>query len=211
MVKLRFSPSLVNSYHALAILGGIVFVVALLAPGTVGSLGGYASFFGPPLLLGALALISAILGVHGGDGRGLGRERPLSPRAGAGRLIALVGLGQLLLAPFLFGFRGLVGGSWAGTFLVQALLFSCSLAWAGIGFAAGWGLKSSGIRFVVVYGTLFAVHFAPLATALPISPLVAALTLWELKLGPGLTGLLLWMGLGVLGLGGLWGRKRGCC
>lgn len=212
MAKLHFPPPLVNSYHALAILGGIAFLAALLAPGTVGSLGGYASFLGPPLFLGALALISAILGVHvGGTEEAWWRERPLSPRAAVGRLVALAGLGQLLLAPFLFGFRGLIGGSWTGAFLVQALLFGSSLAWAGVGFIAGGGLKSTGIRFVSVYGTLFAVHFAPLASALPVSPLTASLALWDLKLGPGLVGFLLWMGLAVLGLGGVWGWKRGLC
>ena len=212
MAKLHFPPSLINSYHALTILAGVAFVVALLAPGTVGSLGGYASFLGPPLFLGALTLISAILGVHvWGTEEAWGRERPRSPRAAMGRLLALVGLGQLLLAPFLFGFRGLVGGSWAGAFLVQALLFGCSLAWAGVGFIASGGLKSSGVRFVGVYATLFAIHFVPLAIALPISPPLVALALWDLKLGPGLVGLLLWMGLAVVGLGGVWGWKRGRC
>lgn len=209
MAKPRFPPSLVNSYHALAILGGIAFVVALLAPGTVGSLGGYASLLGPPLFLGALALISAILGVHvGGTEEAWWRERPLSPRAAVARLVALTAVGQLLLAPFLFGFRGLIGGPWSGALLVQALLIGNSLAWAGVGYIAGGGLKSTGLRFVGVYGILFAVHFVPLAIALPVSPLTASLALWDLKLGPGLVGLLLWLGLAVLGLGGVWGWKR---
>lgn len=207
----RFPPGLINSYHALAILAGVVFLVALLSPGTVGGLGRYAGLFGPPLFLSTLALLSGLLGVHvGGAEAEWWEERPLSPAHALGRLAALVGLGLALLMPFVIAFRALVGGSWGGMVAALWMSLATALAWAGAGFLASSAIKSGGIRFIGVYGFMVVVYFVPLVTPLPISPIHTVTSLWKGDLEPGLIGLACWCGLAALSLGGvwLWSRSR---
>lgn len=205
----RFPPGLINSYHALAILAGVTFLVAVLSPGTVGGLGRYAGFFGPPLFLATLALLSGVLGVHvGGAEATWWEERPLPPGRALGRLAALVGLGLCLLLPFLLAFRALIGGGWGGTVAVAGLLVAAGLAWAGAGFLAASALKSGGIRFVGVYGIMSLVYFVPLVTALPLSPISAVTALWEGIGGQAWVGLGWWWGMAAVSLGGIWVWKR---
>jgi len=201
----RFPPGLINSYHALAILAGVAFLVALLSPATVGGLGRYAGFLGPPLFLSTLALLSGLLGVHvGGAEAEWWEQRPLPPARALGRLAALVGLGLGLFLPFVIAFRALVGGSWGGMAAVLGMSLMTGLAWAGAGFLASSAIKSGGIRFIGVYGFMIAVYFVPLVAALPISPIPTVTSLWRGDLKPGLVGLAFWCGLAALSLGGVW-------
>ena len=205
----RFPPALLNSYHALAVLAGISFLMALLSPGKVGSLGGYAGFLGPPLFLSAMALLAGILGVHvGGMEQAWWATRPLPASRTLWRLAGLVALGLGLLFPFLAAFRALAGGGWVAMLGVAGLLFAVGLTWAGIGFITGSVIKSGGVRFIAVYGCLILVYFVPLIAALPVSPIIAVIALWKGDLEYELTGFLGWWGLAAVALGGVWLWKR---
>lgn len=209
MGSFRFPPALINSYHALAVLAGVAFLVGLISPGRVGNIGAYSAFLGAPLFLSALAVFTGILGLHvGGAEESWWRERPLPPGRQGLRLAALVGLGLALLLPFLFAFRALTGGSWKGLLLSLPLLGLCGHTWAVVGFHAAAYVKSSGVRFLTVYGALLVVYFAPMFFAFPLSPILAAGELWRGETA-GVWGLLLWGGLDLIAAGGwwLWGSK----
>ncbi|MBC7099066.1 hypothetical protein H5T52_08110 [Candidatus Bipolaricaulota bacterium] len=204
-----FPPGLINSYHALAILAGVAFLVALLSPGTVGGLGRYAGFFGPPLFLATLALVAGFLGVHVGEAEAAWwAERPLPPGRTLARLAALVGLGIWLILPFLISFRALTGESWGGMAGALGAIIVVGLAWAGAGFLAGSVIESGGIRFVGLYGVMLLVYLVPLVAAFPVSPISTVTALWKGDLEQGLVGLGCWGGLAALSLGGTWAWKR---
>jgi hypothetical protein len=194
----KLPPGLTNSLHSLLVLVGIMFLVSSLSPTRVEGLGEFPAALRASWFLGSLALLSGVLGLHVGVAeaswwRGLYRPCPHPLR----RLATGCCLGVGLFLPFLVGFRALSGAPWSGLPGLVSLLLASSYAWAVVGRWTLEALKSEGAGFALRYSSLALAHFLPLPFASPISPVVAALSLWETRL-PGLVGIGVWGTLGAV-------------
>ncbi|MGC9529508.1 MAG: hypothetical protein ACP5G2_02665 [Candidatus Bipolaricaulaceae bacterium] len=199
MSGFRFPPALINSYHALAILAGLAFLISAVAPVQVGGLRTYGAFLGTPFFLGVTALLIGVLGLHvGGAERHWEGEVPGAARHRVVRLTGLLTVGWALLTPFVVASRLLQGGSWPGLGLAALFLLVCGWWWAAAGLAVAGRLESGGTQFLVKYGGLAFVYFAPLVLAIPVSPIVILSRLWDGPDAVGLGGIALYGGLDLV-------------
>jgi len=192
----RLAEGLVTPYHAFAIFSGTAFATALLWPDAAPP--ALAPLMRGPFLFYTVAILVGFLGLQiGEEERGFGVYSPASRFA---RLASLVGLGLVLVVPFLLVHRVETGLAWPRFGALVAFTFAWGVFWALVGYGLAAVVHSDGLRFALKYGGLFVAFLVPLTAGLPVSPFPAVAGLWE-GTAVGLWGCVLYGALDLAALG----------